>query len=590
MFKKENLIKLENQIKEDGFDAYLILTSDPHASEYCAAHFLDQRQYFCPFSGSAGQVLVLKDEAFLFTDGRYWIQAGKELEDSGVTLMRDGDKGVLSLSDFIKFKGIKNLATDTLLMSEQMYEALSNKGINVIDKSYAYMIENLAPLSKDKIFKLREGLNSLSYLEKIENIIKQVEEKGAEANLITTLDDIAWILNLRSNDIPCNPVFYSYLYLSKKYGNHLFVDLDKIDFATSNISIHKYEEISEFLKEHDEVKTLIDPSKVNAKLFNILKNKILGKNPSYLMKAIKGEVEANNTKRIQAIDGVALLKFGKYLEDNLHKNLSEYDYSEKLKEFRLENKECFELSFDTIAAVGPNAAQMHYEPTKEIHSVVSNKDIELLVDSGGQYYGGTTDTTRTFLIGKPTQEYIHDYTLTLKAVIAVSNTIFLQGSDGHTIDIRSREYFWKEGMDYKCGTGHGVGYILNVHEGPNGLRYRAMKDRDDQGAIVPGMITTIEPGVYKENKYGIRIENNLLCVKAFETNDGLFYKFETITYVPIETRSLDLSMMTSEEIEWLNNYHKNVYNTLYPLIKDDAGLVNYLKEKTKAIGKKNKTL
>lgn len=590
MFKKENLIKLENQIKEDGFDAYLILTSDPHASEYCAAHFLDQRKYFCPFSGSAGQVLVLKDEAFLFTDGRYWIQAGKELEDSGVTLMRDGDKGVLSLSDFIKFKGIKNLATDTLLMSEQMYEALSSKGINVIDKSYAYMIENLAPLSKDKIFKLREGLNSLSYLEKIENIIKQVEEKGAEANLITTLDDIAWILNLRSNDIPCNPVFYSYLYLSKKYGNHLFVDLDKIDFATPNISIHKYEEISEFLKEHDEVKTLIVPSKVNAKLFNILKNKILGKNPSYLMKAIKGEVEANNTKRIQAIDGVALLKFGKYLEDNLHKNLSEYDYSEKLKEFRLENKECFELSFDTIAAVGPNAAQMHYEPTEEIHSVVSNKDIELLVDSGGQYYGGTTDTTRTFLIGKPTQEYIHDYTLTLKAVIAVSNTIFLQGSDGHTIDIRSREYFWKEGMDYKCGTGHGVGYILNVHEGPNGLRYRAMKDRDDQGAIVPGMITTIEPGVYKENKYGIRIENNLLCVKAFETNDGVFYKFETITYVPIETRSLDLSMMTSEEIEWLNNYHKNVYNILYPLIKDDAGLVNYLKEKTKAIGKKNKTL
>lgn len=590
MFKKENLIKLENQIKEDGFDAYLILTSDPHSSEYCAAHFLDQRKYFCPFSGSAGQVLVLKDETFLFTDGRYWIQAGKELEDSGVTLMRDGDKGVLSLSDFIKFKGIKNLATDTLLMSEQMYEALSSKGINVIDKSYAYMIENLAPLSKDKIFKLRKGLNSLSYLEKIENIIKQVEEKGAEANLITTLDDIAWILNLRSNDIPCNPVFYSYLYLSKKYGNHLFVDLDKIDFATPNISIHKYEEISEFLKEHDEVKTLIDPSKVNAKLFNILKNKILGKNPSYLMKAIKGEVEANNTKRIQAIDGVALLKFDKYLEDNLHKNLSEYDYSEKLKEFRLENKECFELSFDTIAAVGPNAAQMHYEPTEEIHSVVSNKDIELLVDSGGQYYGGTTDTTRTFLIGKPTQEYIHDYTLTLKAVIAVSNTIFLQGSDGHTIDIRSREYFWKEGMDYKCGTGHGVGYILNVHEGPNGLRYRAMKDRDDQGAIVPGMITTIEPGVYKENKYGIRIENNLLCVKAFETNDGVFYKFETITYVPIETRSLDLSMMTSEEIERLNNYHKNVYNTLYPLIKDNVELVDYLKEKTKAIGKKNKTL
>ena len=227
---------------------------------------------------------------------------------------------------------------------------------------------------------------------------------------------------------------------------------------------------------------------------------------------------------------------------------------------------------------------MHYEPTKETHSKVTKNDIELLVDSGGQYYGGTTDTTRTFLIGKPTKEFIHDYTLTLKSLIAVSKAIFLEKSDGHTLDILARQFMWNEGMDYKCGTGHGVGYILNVHEGPNGLRYRAVPERDDQAEIVPGMITTIEPGVYKNGKYGIRIENNLLCEKAFSTSDGNFFKFETITYVPIETRCLDLSIMTNEEVDWLNNYHKLVFSKLSSLIKDD-NLFDFLKTKTKEINK-----
>ena len=301
------------------------------------------------------------------------------------------------------------------------------------------------------------------------------------------------------------------------------------------------------------------------------------------MKAIKGEKEIENTKKIQALDGLALLKFQKYLEENLDKGLSEYDYSEKLKEYRLSNPLCFELSFDTIAAVGANAAQMHYEPTKEVNSKVTSKEIELLVDSGGQYYGGTTDTTRTFLVGTPTKEYIHDYTLTLKAVINLSRTIFIKGSDGHTIDIRARSYMWNEGMDYKCGTGHGVGYILNVHEGPNGFRYRAVPERDDQGEIVPGMITTIEPGVYKENKYGIRIENNLLCVPAFTTEMGEFYKFETITYVPITLESLDLSLLNKEEIDWINEYHDLVYSKLSPLCDGDKELLKFLKSKTKHI-------
>lgn len=582
MYKNENVIKLQNKLKEDNIEAYLIYTSDPHFSEYAANHFLDVRKYFCPFSGSAGEVLITQNDAFLFADGRYWIQAENELKNSLVKVIKKGDKDVLPLEEFIKSLNIKNVGVDFSFLSKLDKEKFDEFEINLIDKDYSYLVSDLVSLPKDKLFKLDSSLTTLSKEEKIEEILKKVEESKCDGILISTLDDIAWILNLRGNDVPCNPVFYSYLYLSRKNGNHLFIDKSKINFLFDNVTLHNYENVFDYLSKIDE-KILLDSYKTNLKIINSIKNHKFGKNPSSLMKSIKGEKEIENLKKIQAIDGLALLKFQKYLEENLSSNLSEYDYSEKLKSYRLENLLCFELSFDTICAVGKNAAQMHYEPTKEINSIVSNNEIELLVDSGGQYFGGTTDTTRTFLIGKPTKEYIHDYTLTLKAVINLSRTIFIKGSDGHTIDIRARSYMWNEGMDYKCGTGHGVGYILNVHEGPNGFRYRAVKERDDQGEIVPGMVTTIEPGVYKENKYGIRIENNLLCVPAFATSMGEFYKFETITYVPITLESVDLSLINEEEKEWINSYHDEVYSRLTKLIKDDKELLDFLKEKTKHI-------
>lgn len=585
MFKKENLIKLQDSIKKDDIDAYLIFTTDPHFSEYCSEKYLRERHYFCPFSGSAGQVLVTKEQAFLFTDGRYWIQAASQLEGSGIILVKAGDKGVLGLEDYIKSLDIKKLGVNFQNLSNSQNEKFKLREIITVDKDYTNLIEEPYEEKISKVFKLDDSLNTLSSSEKIDEILLKVEEKGAEANFISSLDDIAWILNIRGKDIPNNPVFYSYLYLSKSYGNHLFIDRNKIDFEINNVIIHDYEEVFEFLKEHRSIKTLIDPSKASLKVLSNLDNLVYASNPSFLMKAIKGEREIENIKKIQAIDGVALLRFQKYLEENLDSNLSEYDYSEKLKQFRLENPLCFDLSFGSIVAVGANAAQMHYAPSKEKSSIVNKDSIELLVDSGGQYYGGTTDTTRTFLIGKPTEEYKHDYTITLKALINLSRTIFLKGSNGQTIDIRSREFFWKEGMDYKCGTGHGVGYILNVHEGPNGFRYRRVPDREDQGEIVPGMVTTIEPGVYKQDKYGIRIENNLLCVKAFDTSDGEFYKFETITYVPITTESLDFSLLNEDEIEWVNEYHKIVYKELEPLIKNDKELLKFLSIKTKKISK-----
>jgi Xaa-Pro aminopeptidase len=581
MFEIDHLKKLQAQLKVDGLKAYLIMTGDPHASEYAADYFAAERLYFCPFTGDAGQVLVTQDKAYLFTDGRFFIQAANELEGSGIELMKIGEKGVLPLETFIKKEKLYPLGVNQAMVSESFFKFLAHKEDKRVDIDYSYMISDRPALPKGKVFKLPEGLNTLSMKEKIAQIIAQAQEEDAEANLITVLDDVAWILNIRGNDVPDTPVFYSYLYLSKKDGAHLFIDKDKLDFALEGVTVHPYENIADFLLERKNIPTLVDPSRVNARLYNILHSPIDGRNPSYLMKAVKGPVELENLKQSQIIDGVAMLKFIAYLDDNLANNLSEFKYSEVLKGFRYENPKCFELSFETIAAVGSNAAMMHYGPTEEKSSVVSSKDIELLVDSGGQYYGGTTDTTRTFLVGKPTDEYMTDYTLTLKSVISLATAVFLDGSTGQTLDIRARQFMWDKGMDYKCGTGHGVGYILSVHEGPNGFRYKRVAERDDGDKIVPGMVTTIEPGVYKEGKYGIRIENDVVCVPAFETEMGTFYKFETITMVPIDVKALKLEMLTDEEIQWLNSYHAQVNKALTPFC--DAKLKKVLDEKTEPI-------
>ena len=462
MFKKENILILQKELKKNNLKAYLILTSDPHDNEYISEYYLKERLFFAPFSGSAGTLLISENKAFLSTDGRYWEQAEKELSGTGITLIKDGDIGVPSLTDFIKQNGFYPIGINYLKISEAKLETLQNKGIVTKNIDFSYLLDKKKE-KRSKIFTLDNNLYTLSCKDKIELIKHEIKEKDSEAHLLTTLDDIAFTLNLRGKDIPFNPVFYSYLYISLNEGVHLFVDLDKLDFSLEGVNVHPYEEIFSFIKERENIKTLIDPTRVNAYLYSLLKEPVISKNPSYLMKAIKGPVEIKNIKSIQEIDGLALLKFQKYLEDNLDKNLTEYDYSLKLKEFREESNLLFDLSFNTIASAGKNAAMMHYAPKKDNSSTVNKDEIEFLVDSGGQYFGGTTDTTRTFLIGKANQEFIHDYTLTLKALIAISSAVFLEKSDGHTLDILARRYFWNEGMDYKCGTGHGVGYILNVH-------------------------------------------------------------------------------------------------------------------------------
>lgn len=583
MFDKQNLAILREEMKTNGDKSYVILTSDPHSSEYVAERFIYERFYYSPFTGSDGSLVVTLDGTYLFTDGRYFIQAEKELENSGVTLMRMGTRDCPTIDDFLRINDLYPTATNRFHMPQGLYEKMTKYG-EVVDRDYAYLIENLPELSKEKVFELKPNLVTLSQDEKVEQVVTKFGEQGADSVLITTLDDIAFILNWRGRDIECTPVFYSFLYINKNKEVHIFVDpLKLIDVDCSHVIVHRYEEVSDFIKARHEEKILVDKLKINARLFSLIDAPICGKNPSYLMKAIKGSVEIENIKRIHELDGVAMLKFYDYLYTHAHEGLTEYEYSEELKRFRLQSKDCFELSFDSIVGVDENAAQMHYGPTKEKSSVIGNDSIVILVDSGGQYFGGTTDITRTFIIKEPSDELKRDYTLTLKSVIDLSTSVFLEGCSGVAIDIKARENMWKLGMDYKCGTGHGVGYILGVHEGPNGFRYRHVPERDDGATLIPGMITTIEPGVYKEGKYGLRIENELLTVPAFETSDGVFFKFETITYCPIETKYLNLDLLTDEEIVWLNDYHKMVFEKLSKHIEGNTKLTVLLQVLTRPV-------
>ncbi len=579
-YANEHVDELRKAMREDGIKAYLIVTGDPHNSEEPAARFAAERRFFCPFDGDNAYVLITEDEALVWTDGRFFVSAEEEIKGSYFSLMKLYTPGYPLPEEYIKAHNLYPLGTDLLLLSPEDEKALAKNGV-VVDKSYSFIMPEVPSLPTGKIWRFDDPrYQDLSREEKLSHVYSKIKEEGAQAHLLCTLDDIAYLLNLRGNDIPYTPVFYSYLYLSLEEGAHLFVDRRKLDFLVPGVAIHPYEEIFDFLKDRGDVPTLIDPSQTNSKVYRLLRKPIHGVSPSRLMKAVKGPKEIENTKRVQAEDGVALLKFIDFLDKHKGEGLSEWDYAVKLGEFRKEGPSYIEDSFETIAATGPNAAMMHYAPSEAKNSLVKDGP-ELLVDSGGQYWGGTTDTTRTFLVGNSTPEFIRDYTLTLKSLIALSSCIFLEGSTGRPIDMMAREIMWKNGMDYKCGTGHGIGYLNVVHESPNGFRYRASKGKDDGATIVPGMITSIEPGVYKAGKYGIRIENDILAVPAFSTPDGNFFKFENLTYVPIETSCLDLNLLTQEEIDYLNDYHQLVYEKLSPLVS--GHLLDVLKEKTKPV-------
>lgn len=586
-----NLEKLREAMEKENIDYYIIPSSDSHQSEYVAEHFKG-REFISGFTGSAGVLLVGLKEAFLWTDGRYFIQAERELNGSGISLMKMRTPGYPTIEEWIKknIKTEKTLGFDGRLFSVNQYKGFldiskeNNFSINMDNDLLKNIWEARPELPKSKIF-LHEEVYSGKYAsEKLQEVRKHIKEKDAKNYIISSLDDIAWLCNIRGNDVKFNPVALSYVLINENYAN-LYINNDKIDDNTKEklknegFEIYEYDEIEEHVKLIEDT-TIIDPNKLNAKIYSCLSSdvKIINEmNITTKLKAIKNEVEIANTEKSQVRDGVAMVKFIKWLKDTLGKEkITEISASKKLTEFRSKGENYKGDSFGTIAGYKEHAAMMHYSATEATDYELKQEGM-FLVDSGGQYLDGTTDITRTFILGNITEEEKRDFTLVLKGHIALSTAKFLKGTTGVNLDILARRPLWNYGIDYKCGTGHGVGYLLNVHEGPQGIR-----PEGNSTVLKPGMIITNEPGVYKEGKHGIRIENTLLVVKDINSEEfGEFYKFKTISYCPIDLNGVVIEMLTNEERDWLNNYHKIVFEKLSPYLNDEE--IEFLKVQTREI-------
>ncbi|MDU7242060.1 aminopeptidase P family protein [Clostridium sp.] len=586
-----NLEKLREAMEKESIDYYIIPSSDSHQSEYVAEHFKG-REFISGFTGSAGVLLVGLKEAFLWTDGRYFIQAERELNGSGISLMKMRTPGYPTIEEWIKknIKSEKTLGFDGRLFSVNQYNGFldiskeNNFSINMDNDLLKNIWEARPELPKSKIF-LHEEVYSGKYAsEKLQEVRKHMKEKDAKNYIISSLDDIAWLCNIRGNDVKFNPVALSYVLINENYAN-LYINNDKIDDNTKEklknegFEVYEYDKIEESVNLIKDT-TIIDPNKLNAKIYSCLSSdvKIINEmNITTKLKAIKNEVEIANTEKSQVRDGVAMVKFIKWLKNTLGKEkITEISASKKLTEFRSKGENYKGDSFGTIAGYKKHAAMMHYSATEATDYELKQEGM-FLVDSGGQYLDGTTDITRTFILGSITEEEKRDFTLVLKGHIALSTVKFLKGTTGVNLDILARRPLWNYGIDYKCGTGHGVGYFLNVHEGPQGIR-----PDGNSTVLKPGMIITNEPGVYKEGKHGIRIENTLLVVKDINSEEfGEFYKFKTISYCPIDLNGVVIEMLTNEERDWLNNYHKIVFEKLSPYLDDEE--IEFLKVQTREI-------
>lgn len=582
------LQKLRKSMQLNNIDAYIIMSDDYHQSEYSHPYF-KSRAAVTKFTGSAGYCIVTMDKAILWTDGRYFIQANKELKNSGFELYKMGIEGFDTIEEFIQ-KNInenKVLAFDGRTMPIALGKKLEN-----ISKKNNFKINSIDLISDiwddrpefptDKIFMLDLNLSGKDFTDKLNDVRNTLKEKNAKYHILSCLDDICWLLNIRGNDIPNCPFVFSYVIISDNSFD-LFIDLNKLNneqktiLKNKNVNLHNYNDFYDFLNNINfDSNVLIDPVRCNYHIYNIVKNKlsntkyelIESTNPTIILKAIKNDVEIENIRKIHIQDSVAVTKFMIWIKENVGKiEMDELSVEKYLYKLREEQPDFYELSFDTISAYGANAAMMHYKATEQSYSKIEPKGL-YLIDSGGQYYGGTTDITRTFALGELTEEEKYHFTLTVKSVINLSKVKFLYGCSGLSLDVLARSVMWNQGLDYKCGTGHGVGYMLNVHEAPNGFRWKIVPERTDSAILEANMVTTIEPGVYIEGKHGIRIENETITKIAFENENGKFMEFETITFAPIDLDAINISMLTDEEKIYLNNFHKQSYEKLSPYLNE----------------------
>lgn len=571
-------------MKKYKVDAYIVTSSDYHQSEYIDDYFKG-REYLSGFTGSAGVLVIFKDEACLWTDGRYHIQAENQLKDSEIKLFKQGNLGVPTYKEYIVSKLAENskIGIDAkILLSSDINEILSKKKYKIIDFDLLSEVwDKRKALPNEKIFILEDKYTGKAYKEKIKEIRKVLKEKGVDYNIISSLDDIAWIYNFRGDDVQHNPVALSFTVISEKKAS-LYINKNKLNeeakkyFKDNKVEVKGYFEFFEDIKKL-KGNILVDFNKISYAIYEaISKNTLINSmNPSTYLKAHKNKTEIVNTKDIHIQDGVAMVKFMYWLKNNYKKeNITEFSAEEKINSLREKIEGYIDLSFSTISAFGKNAAMMHYSAPEKNSTKI--EDGVYLLDSGGTYLKGTTDITRTFFLGKVGKQEKIDNTLVLKGMLALSRAKFLFGATGTNLDILARQFLWNVGIDYKCGTGHGVGHILNVHEGPHGIRFQYNSQR-----LEVGMIVTNEPGAYIEGSHGIRIENELLVKEFCETEHGKFLEFETITYAPIDLDGIVKTLLTKEEKQQLNEYHLEVYKKLSPYLNKKEK--EFLKEYTKSI-------
>ena len=561
---KQDIIKLQEFVKDNAIAAYVVFTSDDHGSEYIVDRF-KTREFLCGFTGSAGTLVVTKDNAYLWTDGRYFIQAAEQLKATDTVLMKAREPGVPTIFEFVKtLSDTPKIAFDFKTATVEFVEALKKevKGVQLVD--CGEIIDRIwtdrPQIEPHEAWFLSDNAAGQSVKSKIADLQKDVEKYGCEACLVSSLDDIAWLLNMRGEDIQYNPVNYAYAIVTSG-GATLFADERKFNAADRRILVENGVELRAYDEVYDAVcqidgAVLIDTEKTNYALYSRIKNaREIDVFPTTVRKAVKNAVEIKNMKKAHVEDGVAVVRFMRYLKEKAGKEeMSEISLADKLEEFRRLSKNFLDLSFDTICGYAANGAIVHYSATPETNKKVENHGL-LLVDSGAQYRYGTTDITRTFAMGKVSKEEKRAFTVVLKSHIALARATFLKGTSGARLDMISREPMYEYGMDFNHGTGHGVGYLLNVHEGPQNISPRAAAPRF---AVQPGMITSNEPGFYKEGKFGIRHENLVLCVEKEKTECGTFCKFETITLVPFDLDAIDVNLLDEGERAWLNEYHERV--------------------------------
>ncbi|AYD21913.1 aminopeptidase P family protein [Clostridioides difficile] len=594
---KDRLSGLRKFMEEKNIDAYMIPSSDNHQSEYVGDYF-KSREFISGFNGSAGTVIVTKDEAGLWTDGRYFIQAESQLEGSTIKLFKMGQEGCPTTDEYL-YKNIPEggtLGFDGRVISARegatLAEKLSKKGITI---EYQYdLIDSIWPdrpaLSDSKAFLLDVKYCGESFSSKLARLREKMSEKGTSTHVITTLDDIAWLFNIRGGDVKYNPVVLSYAVITLKEV-YLFVDESKLneeilnELAKENVQIKPYNDVYEFVKNIDKTeKVLLDGTKLSYTIYNNIPcevEKVDEFNPVMFFKAQKNEVELENIRNSHVKDGVAFTKFMYWLKKNVGKmEITEISATQKLEDLRREQEGFFEPSFNTIAAYKEHAAMMHYSATPESNYKLEAEGL-FLVDSGGQYYDGTTDITRTTVLGPISDELKLHFTSVARGMINLSKAKFLHGCRGYNLDILSRSCMWNMGIDYQCGTGHGIGFVLNVHEAPNGFRWRVVPERFDSAVLEEGMVTTNEPGIYIEGSHGIRTENEIVVRKAEKNFYGQFMEFEVVTLAPIDLDGIVPELMNKDEKDYLNWYHKLVYDKISPFLTDEER--EWLKVYTRAI-------